>query len=323
MPLISIVVPVFKVEKYLEKNIKSILNQTFNDFELLLVNDGSPDNCGDICDKYAKIDDRIKVIHKENGGLSDARNAGIDIAIGEYLGFIDSDDYIEATMYETLYNNLMKYNADISVCGYYSCYKNTRIRNSTDNEISIMNTEEAIGNINKIFSGVTNKLFKRKIFNKLRFPIGKVNEDVFILMDILTSAKKIIFSPEPKYYYIQRANSILNRKFTPSKWDAVEAWSKNLEFVQLNYPTQKEVIEYKYLSAYISLLDSLITLKNYNNIKDYQKVRQFIKNNFMKFIMNDYIIFKRKVALGAYLICPFIYKKAVIMLQEGRGLISK
>lgn len=116
MPKISIIVPIYNVEKYIEKCIQSILNQTFSDFELILVNDGSTDSCGEICDKYKKLDDRIIVIHKVNGGLSSARNAGIDIARGEYIGFIDSDDYIHEKMYEILYNNAITYNSDIVIC---------------------------------------------------------------------------------------------------------------------------------------------------------------------------------------------------------------
>lgn len=123
MPKISIIVPVYNVEKYLEKCVRSILAQTFTDFELILVDDGSPDSSGAMCDQFAKQDERVKVIHKENGGLSDARNAGIEIATGEYLGFIDSDDYIADDMYELLYTNIVKEDADLSICGIYDVYE--------------------------------------------------------------------------------------------------------------------------------------------------------------------------------------------------------
>ena len=122
MPKISIIVPVYNVEKYLEKCVRSILAQTFTDFELILVDDGSPDSSGAMCDQFAEQDQRVKVIHKENGGLSDARNAGIEIATGEYLGFVDSDDYIADDMYELLYTNIVK-DADLSICGIYDVYE--------------------------------------------------------------------------------------------------------------------------------------------------------------------------------------------------------
>ena len=127
MPKVSIIVPVYKVGPYLAKCIDSILSQTLTDFELILVDDGSPDSCGEICDGYAKKDERIKVIHKQNGGLSSARNAGLDIAKGEYIGFVDSDDYIEHDMYEFLYKNSVQYDTDIACCGIRHHYgdKNT------------------------------------------------------------------------------------------------------------------------------------------------------------------------------------------------------
>ncbi|MFR2551722.1 MAG: glycosyltransferase [Clostridioides difficile] len=123
MPKISIIVPVYNVEKYLEKCVRSILAQTFTDFELILVDDGSLDSSGAMCDQFAEQDQRVKVIHKENGGLSDARNAGIELATGEYLGFVDSDDYIADDMYELLYTNIVKEDADLSICGIYDVYE--------------------------------------------------------------------------------------------------------------------------------------------------------------------------------------------------------
>ena len=122
MPKISIIVPIYNVEKYLDKCVSSILNQTFTDFELLLVDDGSPDRCGEMCDEYAKKDSRVKVIHRKNGGLSAARNSGIDAACGKYIGFIDSDDYIEENMYEHLYDVITKYDADIACGGIFDTY---------------------------------------------------------------------------------------------------------------------------------------------------------------------------------------------------------
>jgi len=134
-PKISIIVPVYNVELYLGKCIDSILNQTFSGFELILVNDGSLDNCGSICDSFAKLDRRVKVIHKGNGGLSSARNAGLEIACGEYIGFVDSDDYIERQMYETLYNQATETSSDIVVCDFYMIDENGKILNNEKNQV--------------------------------------------------------------------------------------------------------------------------------------------------------------------------------------------
>ena len=133
MPKISIIIPIYNLEKYLDKCIKSILNQTFKDFELILVNDGSTDKSGVICDNYKKVDDRIVVIHKENGGTSSARNIGIDIARGKYIGFVDGDDYIHENMYYELYENLIKNNSDISICKFVRVYDNSEMKFSNNN----------------------------------------------------------------------------------------------------------------------------------------------------------------------------------------------
>ena len=127
MAKVSVIVPVYKVENYLKKCVNSLINQTLKDIEIILVDDGSPDSCGKICDEYAKNDSRVKVIHKQNEGLSEARNVGIMAAKSPYIGFVDSDDYVAEDMYEMLYENLIKTNADVSVCGLYDCYSNKKI----------------------------------------------------------------------------------------------------------------------------------------------------------------------------------------------------
>lgn len=322
MPLISIIVPVYRVEKYLKKCVESILTQTFKDFELILVDDGSPDNCGKLCDEYAVKDSRIKVIHKKNGGLSDARNSGIAIAEGRFLGFIDSDDYIECDMYEMLYNNMVKYDADVSICTDFICFENGKVIKSNEKKVLVLNTEKAIGQAYKISPGVCNKLFKKEIFTDIRFPVGKLNEDVFIFMDILSKAKTIVFTTEPKYHYIQRKNSITKSTFDKRKWNIVEAWEKNLKFVKINYPKQEKSIEFKYLGSYLHLLDYLIMLDDYKNLVDYEKVRKFILQNVFKIIRNPYIIFKRKLAILVYVISPNFYRKIVLKLMKSRGIIS-
>ncbi|HDT8050800.1 TPA: glycosyltransferase, partial [Enterococcus faecalis] len=173
MPKISIIVPVYNVEKYLEKCVRSILAQTFTDFELILVDDGSPDSSGAMCDQFAEQDQRVKVIHKENGGLSDARNAGIEIATGEYLGFVDSDDYIADDMYETLYNQIVTYEAELATVGMIDVYENRESRLTDKKEIKILSQNEAIQAVldsTDVYAYAVNKLYKKELFNKVRYP---------------------------------------------------------------------------------------------------------------------------------------------------------
>ena len=146
-PLISIIIPVYKVEKYLEKCIKSVLSQTYKNLQIILVDDGSPDNCGNICDDYARVDNRIEVIHKANGGLSDARNVGLKAARGEYIGFVDSDDYVSNEMFENLYNTLISNDVDVSICNFYIVIDNKNIIKNADNGVKIYNKLEILKEI--------------------------------------------------------------------------------------------------------------------------------------------------------------------------------
>ncbi len=222
---ISIIVPVYKVERYLGRCVSSILKQTFTDFELILVDDGSPDNCGKMCDEYAQKDNRITVIHKENGGLSDARNAGLEIAKGKYVAFVDSDDWIHPQMYEILYKAIKSGDYDFSQCGFSQPniknldadieYNDIEYKEYCDINVKEFTAEYFLDNFRDFdFLEVQwNKLFKAKIFENLRFPVGKIFEDSFVILDELSVCKNIAFVPYELYYYYSRSDSItLNAK---------------------------------------------------------------------------------------------------------------
>lgn len=319
MPLISIIVPVYKVEKYLRKCIDSILQQTLKDFELILVNDGSPDSCGSICDEYAKVDSRIRVIHKKNGGLSDARNSGIEIAQGRYLGFIDSDDYIENDMYEVLYNNIVSNNADIAVCGYYDCYKNTIIPRGNSGKISIKNTEESVEMLKKMLPVAWNKLYKREIFKDIRYPYGKFNEDTFIIIDILMNCKKMVYIDIPKYYYLKRKNSIMKNSFNVKQLDIIEAWEKCLFLVEKYFPRQVDIIKAKYLGAYFQLIDKIVLMDNYKENEHYKRIKLKLKNSKKEILTSNHITLKRKIIFSIFLLSPQLYK--LVLLNRNTNLI--
>ena len=210
MTEVSIIVPVYNVEKYLENCIQSILNQTFKNFELILVDDGSTDNSGKICDIYEKKDSRIKVIHKDNGGLSSARNAGIDIAGSKYIGFVDSDDSIHPKMYEVLYNLIEKYKSDISCCNYKYTYdiSNQNHEELNLNEVIEMSNIESIEKLYDKDLGVKlvvawNKLYHKRLFDNIRYKVGRLHEDEFMAHRILYNSKKITYVDNELYYYLQ------------------------------------------------------------------------------------------------------------------------
>lgn len=206
---------------YLERCVNSILNQTYRNIEIILIDDGSSDKCPMMCDAYAKQDARINVIHKKNGGLSDARNAGLDIATGEYIAFVDSDDWIENDFIETLYRNAKTANADISIIGCTLVWDNGKRKMlSHDKGYYIFDKENAIRELlgqKKFSCMVCQKMYKNKIFNNLRFPIGKFYEDVAISLPTFLAAEKVVTSGKAGYNYYQRSDSIVNSKFDKRK----------------------------------------------------------------------------------------------------------
>lgn len=209
--MISIIVPIYKSQKFLNRCIDSIITQTYNELEIILVDDGSPDDSGKICDEYKKKDSRIKVIHKANGGVSSARNAGLDIASGEYVGFVDSDDYINKEMFEVLYKDLKKNDCDVAICSwYYEIDRELSQDKSMLKEYKVINNISAIEELLKdSFKGfLCNKLFKRDLFISVRLKEElTMCEDYFAVYTVLKNAKNISINPTPLYYYVQTNNS--------------------------------------------------------------------------------------------------------------------
>ena len=252
-PIISIIVPVYNVEKYLKRCIDSILNQTFKDFELILVNDGSTDGCKEICNQYEKLDNRIKVIHKENGGLSSARNAGLDIAKGKYIGFVDSDDYINVNMYQNLLDKLIKNKSDLVICKLVRVkdnYKET-INKSKIVEKNYDNLQalQELYNINSIdFIVAWNKLYKSELLKDIRYPVGKKYEDEFVIHKILNKCKKVTFINKELYYYYQRDDSIMGRRKVKFSPDILEAYEQmDQYFADAGEGDIVQLVKYRYM----------------------------------------------------------------------------
>ena len=230
MPKLSVIIPVYKTEKYLNRCIESVLNQTFTDFECILVDDGSPDNCGKICDEYAKKDKRIRVIHKENGGLSDARNAGIEASKGEYLSFIDSDDWVHPQMLEILYHGIVNNNVLLSVCAYEEVEQEKKIKNIENPIFQIRNGMDFLTEDNVTAVVAWNKLYHKNLFEDIRYPIGKINEDEFVTYKILYRAGVIAFCAEKLYMYFVNMEGITKSKNTLKSMDMFDAFEQRLDF---------------------------------------------------------------------------------------------
>jgi len=237
--LISIIVPIYKVEKYLERCVDSLLCQTYKNLEIILVDDGSPDSCPQICDEYAKKDNRIKVIHKQNGGLSDARNVGIDVCSGDYIMFVDSDDWVEKNICEYLLELVKKYDADFSMCGYVS-QKEKQISSIVQEreEICYYFNEQVLDQLQqtniKLLCTAWAKLYKRALFNSLRYPVGKLHEDEFVLHHILFNTKSFIYSSLPLYNYFIRSGSITSSMTDKNLEDKLLAFKERYEYLKDN-----------------------------------------------------------------------------------------
>ena len=229
-PLVSIIVPIYKVEPYLRRCLDSIVNQTYTNLEIILVDDGSPDNCPQICDEYAAKDKRIIVIHKENGGLSDARNAGLDICKGEYISFVDSDDWVDEKYIEVLLSLSIKENTDIVIGEYVKT--NGKIPQKEENVwTKTYSSKEALIRLfsknNITYTVSWGKLYKKELFNSIRFPIGKYHEDEFTTYILFYRSTKIAYTNKVIYYYFRHSNSITGSRHP---WDVLEALEQRYLF---------------------------------------------------------------------------------------------
>lgn len=220
LPLISIIVPVYNVKEYVEKCLDSICGQTYNNLEIIVVDDGSTDGSGEICDKYAQLDSRIKVFHQSNAGQSAARNKALDIAQGEYLGFVDSDDWIEEDMYEFLYCLLKENHADISICSHYKDKGEKSISKYASGGVFVFTRDEAIRALvvdKRVRNYLVDKLYKRQLFENIRLPLNRVYEDLAISYKVFYGAEKVVMREVPKYHYVIREGSTTQSKYNPEK----------------------------------------------------------------------------------------------------------
>lgn len=279
--MISIIVPVYKVEKYIHRCVESILNQTYTDFELILSDDGSPDNCGKICDDYALKDSRVHVIHKENGGLSDARNAGIDWVFehskSEWIIFIDSDDWIHPRCLELLLEAAEKYGAPVAVGAYEDAVEQTPFESYPNPDIRYIETDTFFADYNTVATVAWGKLYKKEYFQTIRYPFGKLNEDEFVTYRILFQNEKTVFVGNPLYFYFKNTQGIMNSRWSVKKLDALEALENQFNYFKNS--AHKRAFA-KVLEKYIWFLR-----ENYENLQSCEAFEQ--KEAYLKKISKN------------------------------------
>ncbi|MBS6519856.1 MAG: glycosyltransferase family 2 protein [Clostridiales bacterium] len=261
LPLISIIVPIYKVEKYLPECIDSIIRQTYKNIEIILVDDGSPDHCGKICDEYKKKDDRIVVIHKENGGLSDARNAGLAIAKGEYLNFVDSDDKLPENSIERLYKMAVDSCAQMVIGGFERFKDETgEVFFSTDCEgerTTVMTKLEAMEDFFRDGCQAWAVLYEKRIHEDIYFPKGEINEDEAVVFQLYDRCQTIVVTNAVVYSYRNREESITTTSFSENKLVAVEHYKNNYLWLKEKYPQLSDKAWVRYFSGIVWALNNM------------------------------------------------------------------
>ena len=317
-PLISVIVPVYNVEKYINKCVDSIIGQDYANLEIILVDDGSPDNCGKICDEYKKLDKRVKVIHKSNGGLSSARNAGIEIAKGDYIGFVDSDDYIEPCMYDKLLKALLQEKCSLAICGTAYVFENgKRINKTNAGNTVVMDFEEALTEMNqyRLFDmGAWSKLYEARLFKNIRFPVGKLSEDFYIMYKIFDNANKIVFISDPAYNYLQRENSISRNK--KINHDFEYAAKEQMEYLDKYHPNMSVLGHTSYASAALTVFDFYLK----NKVKCPQNMKlhfwNIVKSNYKYIKKAAYLSTEKRIQFFLFKLQPSLYKWIFIAYRK-------
>ena len=316
---ISIVVPVFNTEKYLERCVDSILAQTYANIEVILVDDGSRDLSAAICDRYAQNDIRVKVIHKANGGLSSARNAGIDVASGEYIGFVDSDDYISPDMYALLAERLNNGDCDVANSMYVRVdeHGNTSPSKVTHITDCYIKSEQFVKEL-MLHTGdvsVCTKLFNAEIFKKIRFFEGKLNEDLLFMLEVLALVTNVAFVGHIGYFYFTRSGST-SSGYGKAVIDMVENSLRAKEIVDRSYPNLRKETErfaiYQHF-AYLLLVPRKDAVKE--NLV-YKNALLYVRRNAAKGIFNNYLSIKNKITIIMLSVMP---KTVAKMYQKKRA----
>ena len=328
---VSVILPIYNVEKYLERAVESVSNQTYTNLEIILVDDGSTDSSGKICDDMSLRDNRIKVIHKPNGGISDARNIGKRVATGQYILFIDPDDFINEKMIEILVNNIQEYDADVSCCQYMDVYDNNSFPQYGDVRIKkLINREEFLKEYlydTYITASVCTKLMKREISDKIDFPVGKVYEDAFYHLELAKTADRFICITKPLYYYYHRTNSITTKPYRKENMYAIEAYNNYLRYIEDTYEGKlkkslRKSALFRLIHANFGVFDKIIVEKDYKDIPEYLVVKKFLKSNVIKMIFDRNFSFSRMLGGFILLINENLYKKILLLDKQKKRIYN-
>lgn len=317
-PLVSVIVPVYNIEKYLSTCIESILNQKYSHLEILLIDDGSTDNSGEVCDQYGEKDKRIRVFHKKNGGLSDARNFAIERATGEYLSFIDSDDWVSHEMIQEIMRGVLETDAEIGICGFQRVYKNRTINVCTCTS-GVYPSDVAFAKLlrnKEIQDHACTKIFKKSLFEGIKFPVGKIYEDIRTTYKLFLKSKKIYVINKPLYYYRQRISSIARDSFNEKKMQyliAVDELAQNTTVLE-SQSLQRDLVHRKAVVG-CYLYKDLLLQEIQNPRRYYSEEAAFLS----KIIKQDWI----NIVLSESANCKIIMALSLLGHNNSRSIVHK
>ena len=310
--LISVIVPVYNVAQYLEKSIASIQQQTYQNLEIILVDDGATDESGRLCEQIAEQDERVLVYHKENEGLSQARNDGLKQAHGDYVIFIDSDDYIHPEMIASLYQQLVKEDADVSSCGVMNVYANSESpQTENQDDYFICDTETFLREYligEKIPGTICNKLIKKEIAAQLTFPKGLIYEDAYYHFDLIKVAKKYVVNTKPYYYYFHRGDSITTKPYAEKDLAYIDIYQKFYIEVVKEYPNLTEVAFFRLAYAHFFILDKMLLDDNFKEFKDYPRIYGYLKKHAFAIFKNTIFRKGRRISALALFVNVRLYR---------------
>ena len=311
MDKISVIVPIYNVESYIRQSLDSIINQTYKNLEIILVDDGSPDNCGKICDEYALKDNRIKVLHIKNSGLAVARNTGLDIATGEFIGFIDPDDFFELDMYETLYNAITKTNAGLAVCNWYKGYENNWKRNTDFPDKEILTSNEALEFFyNHMY--VWNKLYRKDVVGNLRQK-ETYAEDVHYTFTTFTRIERVVCVDKYLCYYRKNPTSRLHtKKFKKDYLFFLKVLNMEIEYAEKNelFDLKEKIFSSK-MEAMTCWISYIVAENNKQNVVYAKQIIKLLRPNILKFLKAKWSLDKKIFALFACInfdLVSFLYR---------------
>lgn len=315
--LISVIIPIYNSENYMKKCIESIIHQTYKNLEIILVNDGSKDKSLEKCEYYKRIDKRVVVVNKKNGGAASARNKGIDICKGSYISFIDSDDWIDLDTFEVLSREFCNDYDIIIFNSITECNNNQTINNKGSKRKYIMDSKEAIIKMNS-YTGITNsqcdKLFKKELFDKLRFPEGTICEDYYIMPKLFSKSKKILYLPIWKYHYFVRENS--TSRVSKINYEYVKASKEQKQLIDHKYSSISYIGNTAYVFSNILIYNSYILNDVELNFDTKKKIHDDLKMYRKDIIANKYLPLKKKIQALLYLGNLKIYNKLILKIKK-------